>query len=209
MSNANSTPKRAKGRPLSIDRVAALDAAVRTFWMHGYEGTSLTDLTGAMKLSRPSLYAGFGDKADLFVAALGRYEATIGCKSMEAFERTADIEEAVRAFLVASLESVTQPGLPAGCLLASCASTVAQSNPGIRELLGDSIRNGEQRLAGRFEAETASGALSSLPSPLARAALLIDLRSAQAIRARSGESRQALMAGLEARVAAVTATQPI
>ncbi|MFT6876240.1 MAG: AcrR family transcriptional regulator [Granulosicoccus sp.] len=199
--------KRSKGRPPSIDHTAALDAAVLTFWEHGYDGASLTDLTQAMKLSRPSLYAGFGDKSDLFIASLERYDKTIGCNSVKAFEKVACIKEAVRAFLHASIESNTGAGRPSGCLFASSASTMAESNLDVRKLLRKILKQSEQRLTQRFAAELKSGVLPKEPAPSARAALMIDLMSAQAIRARSGESRKELLAGLDARVAAVLASR--
>src|ERR1700693_3521049 len=61
------------GRPRSFDSDKALDAAMQVFWRKGYEGASLSDLTGAMGINRPSLYAAFGDKEALFRKALDRY----------------------------------------------------------------------------------------------------------------------------------------
>src|SRR5580658_9068261 len=63
------------GRPREFDTDAALEKAMRLFWMKSYEGTSVADLTAALGISRPSLYAAFGDKQSLFRAALERYAA--------------------------------------------------------------------------------------------------------------------------------------
>src|SRR5579863_8518042 len=63
------------GRPREFDTDAALEKAMRLFWAKSYEGTSLGDLTGNLGISRPSLYAAFGDKQSLFRAALERYAA--------------------------------------------------------------------------------------------------------------------------------------
>src|SRR3569623_3226454 len=66
-------PPRRRGRPHAFDPDAALDAAMRLFWRHGYDGTSLADLTAAMGVSAPSLYAAFGNKQALFRAVIDRY----------------------------------------------------------------------------------------------------------------------------------------
>ena len=69
----NKTPARQPGRPRSFDVDQALDCAVQVFRQKGYEGASLSDLTGAMGINRPSLYAAFGDKQSLFHQVLDRY----------------------------------------------------------------------------------------------------------------------------------------
>jgi AcrR family transcriptional regulator len=66
----------AKGRPREFDTDEALDKAMMVFWQQGFEGASLSDLTEAMGISRPSLYAAFGNKEELFRRALGRYVET-------------------------------------------------------------------------------------------------------------------------------------
>src|SRR5437867_5809784 len=65
----------ARGRPRAFDVEQALDRALEVFWRKGYEGTSLPDLTRAMGINRPSLYAAFGNKETLFRKALDRYAA--------------------------------------------------------------------------------------------------------------------------------------
>src|SRR5881296_3008233 len=62
------------GRPRAFDVDKALERALRMFWRKGFEGTSLSDLTKAMGINRPSLYAAFGNKEALFRKALDRYE---------------------------------------------------------------------------------------------------------------------------------------
>src|SRR5437868_11051069 len=63
-----------RGRPREFDADQALDRAVKVFWRKGYEGATLPDLTGAMGINRPSLYAAFGNKQSLFRKAMERYE---------------------------------------------------------------------------------------------------------------------------------------
>ena len=68
----DSSPRR-RGRPRAYDPDVALSRAVETFWAHGYAGTSLDDLSAAMGMNRPSLYAAFGDKRDLYLKSLAFY----------------------------------------------------------------------------------------------------------------------------------------
>ena len=67
------TSRRKTGRPLSFDREAALEKAMLAFWESGYETTSISDLTAAMGVTAPSIYAAFGDKKRLFLEAMRRY----------------------------------------------------------------------------------------------------------------------------------------
>src|SRR5438552_2002737 len=74
MKRANGKPVKPRGRPREFDREAALERAIDVFWRHGYEATSVSDLTAAMNINPPSLYAAFGDKEKLFLQAVERYQ---------------------------------------------------------------------------------------------------------------------------------------
>src|SRR5437763_8883495 len=104
-----------KGRPREFDIDEALAAALRVFWIKGYEGASLTDLTEAMGVTRPSLYAAFGNKEALFRKALDLYER----------EKLAYVGEALKAptsrgvaerLLRGALEMHTSDCEPRGCM---------------------------------------------------------------------------------------------
>ena len=75
------------GRPRAFDIDQALDCALRVFWRKGYEGTSLPDLTKAMGINRPSLYAAFGNKEELFRKALDLYAEGPAAFIREAVEK--------------------------------------------------------------------------------------------------------------------------
>jgi len=104
-----------KGRPREFCVDKALTAALRVFWSKGYEGASLTDLTEAMGITRPSLYAAFGNKEALFKKAFDLYER----------EKLAYIQEALAAptaravaerLLRGNLAMLTEDGPARGCL---------------------------------------------------------------------------------------------
>lgn len=194
-------PARPRGRPRGFDITTALDAAVRVFWAKGYDGASLDDLTEAMAVARPSLYAAFGDKRALFLAALDRYATSIGVEAIRAFEAEPDVGRAVRAFLLTSLEHNTRPDCPPGCLLGTCAVAASETVPGVAERLTDTRAAGLGRLAARFEAETVAGRLPPGFPAAERASLLLDLMQAQAARARAGEPRDDIGSEVEARAA--------
>src|SRR6266404_3718152 len=124
----------AVGRPRAFNRDEALNQALAVFWRQGYEGASLADLTTAMGISPPSLYAAFGNKAGLFRAVLDRYAADAA--GFLATVLAAPTARAVAETLLRGVaEMQTRPGLPPGCLLVQGAlSCSAEGEPIRREL---------------------------------------------------------------------------
>src|SRR2546425_3042027 len=108
------------GRPRSFDINRALDRALQVFWRKGYEGTSLSDLTKAVGVNRPSLYAAFGDKESLFRKALDRYLDGPAAYIQEALK-----EPTARAVVERLLRGATDlnaaPRNPGGCLMVQSA----------------------------------------------------------------------------------------
>src|SRR5579859_3096090 len=105
-----------RGRPREFDAEKALDAALAVFWRKGYEGASLPDLTEAMGINRPSLYAAFGNKEDLFHLALDRYAEGPGAFVQKALEER-DARTVAERLLCGAVLLVTDPRRPHGCLL--------------------------------------------------------------------------------------------
>src|SRR2546421_127594 len=108
-------PRACKGRPREFDVDEALAAALRVFWTKGYEGASLTDLTEAMGITKPSLYAAFGNKESLFRKALDLYEREKLAYVAEALNAPTSREVAAR-LLRGALEMQTSEGEPKGCM---------------------------------------------------------------------------------------------
>lgn len=110
-----------RGRPRVFDKEQALDAALVVFWRNGYQAASLAELTQAMGISKPSLYTAFGNKEQLYLAALERYREQQLSKHAEALAAETDLKNALRAFLRSVATMLTAPELPGGCMVVNSA----------------------------------------------------------------------------------------
>src|SRR5690606_4395845 len=124
---------RRRGRPRSFDRQAALEQATMLFWEHGYEATSMADLTRAMGIGAPSLYTAFGDKKALLEQVVTAYTATHGAFTARALAEEPHARDAVRRMLREAAARYTEPGHPHGCLIISAA--VNCGTPEVRRML--------------------------------------------------------------------------
>ena len=175
------------GRPKKFERGEALAAALKVFWAKGYNGASMKDLTSAMKINGPSLYAEFGDKQNLYKLTIDEYAENDACAPLVAFESEADIYKAVKAFMVAAIDYATQQDSGVkGCFLSSCVATTAGEVEGIEAKLQKAIIETDKRLASRFDLEINKGNLPKDFPSLERARLMFDLRQGHVFRARSG-----------------------
>lgn len=109
------TASAARGRPREFCVDAALTAALRVFWSKGFEGASLSDLTEAMGITRPSLYAAFGNKEELFRKALDLYE-TEKLAYMRAALEAPTARGVAERLLYGALQMQTTGSDPKGCL---------------------------------------------------------------------------------------------
>ncbi|MDQ0172963.1 TetR/AcrR family transcriptional regulator [Paenibacillus tundrae] len=114
----------ARQREFDLDR--ALDAAMHIFWDKGYEAASLRDLTTGMGIQRPSLYAAFGDKKELFETALRRYTTQHAAKVRGMLQQGESVIEAFRRLFehIGSEGDVTDPRH--GCF---CINTMVELAP--------------------------------------------------------------------------------
>ncbi|MFF3752409.1 TetR/AcrR family transcriptional regulator [Streptomyces sp. NPDC002018] len=122
------------GRPREFDIDAALGIALEVFWAKGYEGASMADLTQAMGINRPSLYAAFGNKEQLFLKALDLYAGEFH-SAASGFAQETTARAAIEAFLRATALLCTGPATPKGCLLVQGALAVGNASESIREEL--------------------------------------------------------------------------
>src|ERR1700676_1769754 len=138
------------GRPRSFDLDEALDRALQVFWRKGYEGASLSDLTKAVGVNRPSLYAAFGDKKALFRKALDRYLTGPAGYTQEALkEPTA--RAVIERLLQGAADLNTAPRNPGGCLMVQGALVCSEEGDSIRQELIACRAAGEAALRRRFQ----------------------------------------------------------
>lgn len=123
----NSNPVR-RGRPPKFDRPSVLRAAAECFNRHGYEGTSIPELTSAMKISTQSLYAAFGTKAQLFEEASSWYLENVGMYVSRALSEEKDYVQGLMRSLLESAYFFTEENPRKGCLICNSALVVGEEN---------------------------------------------------------------------------------
>lgn len=193
MDDVQLTTRRKTGRPLSFNRDQALRQAMLAFWRHGYETTSVAELTEAMGITPPSLYAAFGDKRRLFLEAVRLYagepEAT-----EQAITLAPSAREAARTILHGSAHLYTGEDTPPGCLLASSTASGSAGSAEVQEAVASVRRATEDALRRRVEADVATGILPADTSAQALAALTLAVVQGMSVLARDGAPRAKLLA---------------
>jgi AcrR family transcriptional regulator len=179
------------GRPRSFDTEKALGAAMNVFWRKGYEGTSLSDLTEAMGINRPSLYAAFGDKQTLFKKALDRYaEGPAGYVAEALREPTA--RAAVGKLMMGTAELATCPKNPRGCLLVQGALACGEGADEIRNDLIVRRDAGEKAIRQRLKRAQKEGDLPLDADPADLARYVVTVVHGIAVQAAGGATRSEL-----------------
>jgi AcrR family transcriptional regulator len=181
----------AMGRPREFDVEKALELALQVFWRKGYEGASMADLTETMGITKPSLYAAFGNKEELFRKALDRYvDGPGGYVQIALAKPTA--RAVVEHLLYESANAVTDPNHPPGCLAVQGALSCGDAAESIKQELMARRANGEQDLRKRFERAVAEGDLPSGSDAADLAAYVSTILQGIAVQAAGGTSRSQL-----------------
>src|SRR5271170_4683545 len=179
------------GRPREFDTDAALEKAMRLFWTKSYEGTSVTDLTETLGISRPSLYAAFGDKQSLFRAALERYAVgPAGYVAAAVGKPTA--REVAEQFLKGAADLQASSRNPGGCLTVNGAIACGDEAEPVRQALNAHRRAGVALLRRRLEQAKAQHDLPKDSDPAALARFLAAIVYGMAVLASGGASRKEL-----------------
>lgn len=182
-----------RGRPRSFDRQAALRQAMNVFWAKGYDATSLTDLTSAMGINPPSLYAAFGSKENLFREAIALYSTSEGDDIWSGIEQAPTAREAIATMLRASAESFSRPGKPRGCMIVLSALNADKGNAAICEALREHRVDNIKQLRQRLERDIAEGKLPAAIDTRAIATFYVTIQQGMSIQARDGASRKVLL----------------
>lgn len=184
------------GRPREFDLDKVLDRAMHVFWRKGYLGASISDLTDAMGINRPSLYAAFGDKESLFKQVVERYFKGPACYLVNAVQ-----EPTARAVAEKILhENVcrsTDPKNPRGCLWVHGALSCGDPTDPVHKEMATQRARGEEFLAQRFARAVKEGDLPADADPAALARFILTATQGLAVQAQTGATREELMQVVE------------
>lgn len=174
------------GRPRAFDRDQALQQAMDVFWRHGYEGASLAELTRAMGINPPSLYAAFGNKEGLFRAVLDHYADLRGDFMAEVLAAPTARESAER-FLRGTAElAAAGADKPGGCLVLQSGLACSAGGESVADDLAGRRGETECQLKTRFERARGEGDLPAGAEPATLARYLTAVTQGMAVQAAGG-----------------------
>jgi len=183
--------KAIRGRPRAFDTDQALDAALDLFWRKGYEGTSIADLTEAMGINPPSLYAAFGGKEALFRQALDRYEAKHAVFWKDALGASTAYA-AIKVLLEGTADSLSDKKNPRGCLIVQGALSGGDECDPVRQELAARRNKSVAMIRERLARAKREGDLPKDADPASLARYVATVIHGMAVQAVSGVSRPEL-----------------
>ena len=164
-----------------------------TFWRHGYETTSITDLTAAMGVTTPSLYTAFGDKKQLFLEAVRLYAGDPKMMA-DAVGAAPTACDAARDLMTSAAFAYTGEDTPSGCLLASATASGSAGSADVQQAVADIRRGVQACLRARIEQDIAKGAMPPATDPAELSGLVMAVIQGMSVLARDGADRAALLA---------------
>jgi len=182
------------GRPRGFDREAALQTAMRLFWRHGYEGVSIADLTRAIGIAPPSLYAAFGSKAELYREVLALYQSRPTSQAMRSFQQDGPIRDRVAELLHATVVSATDPDTPGGCMVTAGLLYCAPEHAELAAATAELRQARCARITERLQRAIDAGELPAGADAATQARLLCAVLQGITIQARDGASAPQLHA---------------
>ncbi len=186
------TKETQRGRPRRFDRPTALIRAMELFWERGFEGTSVSELTDAMGISPPSLYAAFGSKEQLFREAVAYYNEPDRSPTARAVRDEPTARQAVETMLRENARNYADPASPRGCLIVLSATTYTPTSTRIRDLLTDLRDKDRHDLQTRIERAMNEGELPTSADSAALTAFVMTVLHGLSIQARDGAGAELL-----------------
>lgn len=179
------------GRPRKFDIDSALDKALDVFCSKGYEATSLSDITDALGINRPSLYAAFGNKEELFEKALARYmQRNIAYLGEVLNEKTS--YEVVKQMLHQTVELLTSLEASRGCLVIQSSISAGLEENGIQQKLIEGLAANDLRIKKRFDRAIEEGDLPASINSMALAQYVTTLHKGMSMQVANGASKEEL-----------------
>lgn len=192
-----------RGRRRTFDIDEALDRALAVFWRDGFQGASLTDLTAAMGINKPSLYAAFGDKEQLYLKALERYAGMTLGTHLGALREEADARLALERFLRRIARTMTDPALPGGCFVVNGTADcrLNATPPAVQAALRNALHGTESHVRAHLQQARASGQLPPDADVRKLASFYNAVIAGMGVLAGSGDRRAKLDAVIDAAMA--------
>ncbi|MGM9491933.1 TetR/AcrR family transcriptional regulator [Ideonella sp. YS5] len=191
-------PTKARGRPLSFDREAALEAAMHVFWEYGYEGATIAELTGAMGITPPSLYTAFGDKEHLFWEAIERYVDGPGSGVPRALAEEPTARGAIERLLREAAHEQTRSSHPKGCMVAMATMNCTVASAHVQAAMAKRRSAAEAGIRERIARGVREGELPPDTDAASLARLFSAVYGGMSIQAKDGATKAQLLATVEA-----------
>lgn len=160
-------------RTREFDTEAAVERAMDLFWSRGFAATSVQDLVDATGIGRGSLYAAFGSKEGLYLAALDRYREQLAVPMVAALRSGAPVRDVVRGLLEGLAAQAVADQERRGCLMVNAATERCAEDPTVARRVRDTVAANEAALVEALTAARAAGQLAPGKDPVALARFLV------------------------------------
>jgi AcrR family transcriptional regulator len=185
--------KKPRGRPSAFDYEEVLEKALRVFWMRGYEGASIAELSEAMGINRPSIYAAYGNKEELFSKALTRYMAGSVAYVAEAMQEPT-AKQVAEKFLTQSAEFLSNEHNPRGCMIAIGSLFSGEGSEQVQRELVAYRQGYENSIRERFDLAKSQNDLPQNVNTAVLAKYIATLHQGMSVQATSGATKEELLA---------------
>ena len=180
-----------RGRPRSFDRAQALDSAMRVFWAKGFAGASMSELTAAMGIASPSLYAAFGSKEGLYREAVDHYVAIHSGEFWGVMDLPT-ARESVEGLLRNAARVFSDPEVPNGCMIIQTAGEADELPPDLAARLCEMRASNTETLARRIERGIRDGDVGAGTDVRAVADFYATVHKGLSLSAKGGATREEL-----------------